>query len=280
MSSKENPLVSIVIPCYNQKDYIKNTLDSVKKQIYQNWECIIVNDGSTDNSIEIIKECTKDDNRFKIINKCNEGVSVARNTAINVSKGEYILPLDGDDIITPSYISTAVSYFICNPKVKLVYCRAAFIGDREGEWQLPPYNFESLKWENSIFCSALFRRSDFEKSSGYNPNMKQGLEDWDFWLSFLNQKDEVYKIPEILFYYRKHGATRNCRAVNQANETYGQLVENHIHLYRPFLRTIFQYRQETKYYCDEIEKLKSSKSYRLGHAILWPFRFIKTKLKP
>lgn len=279
MNTNENkPLVSIIIPCYNQQNYIEQTLDSVKAQTYPNWECIIVNDGSTDDSLNVINKYVASDHRFVVIDKINEGVSIARNAAISSAKGEYILPLDGDDIITPPYISLAINHLQAYTQTKLVYCKAAFIGDREGGWNLPSYQYSDLKWENCIFCSAIYRRSDFEKTSGYNPNMKHGLEDWDFWLSFLNENDEVYQIPEICFYYRKHGTTRNSEAIQQSNETYGQLVLNHLPLYRPYLRNLFLYKQEMNFYKDEYERISSSPSYKLGRLILAPLRFLKSKI--
>ena len=105
------PVISIIIPCYNSSLYIKETLESVQKQTFQDWECIIVNDGSTDNSLDIIKEYSYKDKRFYYIDKKNEGPAIARNIAIHNSTGEFILPLDSDDIIEPTYTEKAIQHF-------------------------------------------------------------------------------------------------------------------------------------------------------------------------
>ena len=100
----KNHLISIIVPCYNQAHFLNEVLQSVLDQSYSNWECIIVNDGSPDNTEEIaLVWCTKD-KRFRYVKKENGGLSSARNAGITISQGEYILPLDADDKIYPSYL--------------------------------------------------------------------------------------------------------------------------------------------------------------------------------
>ena len=165
------PRISIIIPCFNGEKYIRETLDCLQKQTIDAWECVIVNDGSTDNSLEILKEYAAKDSRYKYIDKDNAGPAISRNTAIAASSGKYILPLDADDLIAPSYAEKAIDYLEEHPNCKLVYCKAQFFGDRNGLVQLPIYNYYELPYENSIFCSCIYRRLDFDKTSGYNPNM-------------------------------------------------------------------------------------------------------------
>ena len=109
MKTNKPPRISIVIPCYNGAKYIRETLDCLQNQTVDDWECIIVNDGSTDNSLEILREYAEKDSRYKYIDKENEGPSIARNTAIAASLGKYILPLDADDLIAPYYAEKAIS---------------------------------------------------------------------------------------------------------------------------------------------------------------------------
>ena len=94
-----NHTISVIVPCYQQGEYLSETLNSVLNQTYPYWECIIVNDGSTDNTKEVAALFCQKDNRFHYIEKENQGPSIARNTGINASQGEFILPLDADDII-------------------------------------------------------------------------------------------------------------------------------------------------------------------------------------
>ena len=104
----KTPEISIIIPIYNIQDYLEKCLDSVKNQTFKNWEAICVNDGSTDNSLEILQQYAESDERFIVINKENGGVSSARNTGLNLANGEYIMFLDGDDIIHPQCMEIAL----------------------------------------------------------------------------------------------------------------------------------------------------------------------------
>ncbi|MBR5482907.1 MAG: glycosyltransferase, partial [Alphaproteobacteria bacterium] len=103
----KNPEISIIIPIYNVQNYLEKCLDSVKNQTFKNWEAICVNDGSTDNSLEILQQYAENDERFVVINQENGGVSSARNTGLNSATGKYIMFLDGDDFIHPQCMEIA-----------------------------------------------------------------------------------------------------------------------------------------------------------------------------
>ena len=105
------PLISVVVPCYNQAQYLDECLQSVLNQTYQDWECIIVNDGSPDNTEEIAKNWVEKDTRFIYLSKENGGLSSARNAGIEIAKGEWILPLDADDKIGERYLELAEKEF-------------------------------------------------------------------------------------------------------------------------------------------------------------------------
>ena len=114
-------LVSIIVPCFNQAQYLPDALNSVLAQSFPSWECIIINDGSEDKTEEVSKEFCQGDNRFKYIWKENGGLSSARNAGIKVSSGKYILPLDADDKIAAEYIQQAVNVLDNDVNVKVVY---------------------------------------------------------------------------------------------------------------------------------------------------------------
>lgn len=283
------PVLSIIIPCYNSSFYIKETLDSVRKQTFCDWECIIVNDGSTDNSLDIIKEYYIKDKRFKYIDKKNEGPAIARNIAIQNSTGEFILPLDSDDIIEPTYTEKAIQHFRLYPKTKLVYCQAELFGNKNGKWDLPNYSYSNLIWANCIFCAAIYRREDYDKTKGYNPNMNMVEEDWDFYLSLLNINDLVYQIPEILFYYRQHEKSRTNLEPQVLIASRLQLILNHPDIYQKdiqdtaiwLLKTcgiqedILKLNKKLEYTSNELYKITHSKSFKIGRAITFPLRIIK-----
>lgn len=226
------PKVSVIVPCYNQGEYLADALESVLYQTFTDWECIIVNDGSSDNTEEVANKFCELDKRFKYISQTNQGVSAARNNGIKASSGTYILPLDGDDVIDETYIGKAVQRFNTHPMTTLVYCKAAYFGLKVGEWNLKPYNYESLKRGNYIFSCAMYKRSDYDKTVGYNTNMINGYEDWDFWLSLLNKNSVVYRIDEILFHYRVKEKSRNTEAKKYYRELKIQIRQNHKDLYK------------------------------------------------
>lgn len=194
--------VSIIVPCYNQAQFLDEALQSVLDQTYQNWECIIVNDGSPDHTEEIAKKWVAKDTRFIYLYKENGGLSSARNAGIDKARGEFILPLDADDKIASVYVTLAVESFQNDTSLKIVYCKAEKFGEEEGLWQLAPFSIYDLALNNMIFCSAFFRKMDWELIDGYDVNMIYGLEDWEFWIAILKNGDNVKCLDEVCFYYR------------------------------------------------------------------------------
>lgn len=196
-----NPLISVIVPCYNQAQYLEECLQSVLDQTYQNWECIIVNDGSPDHTEEVAKKWLEKDPRFRYIDKENGGLSSARNAGIKIAKGEWILPLDADDRIGNLYLELASLEF--NKDYSIIYSEAEFFEGKKGRWNLCEFSVNEMAKQNCIFCSAFFRKSSWEKVRGYDINLIYGLEDWEFWISIIRKvSTNVYKIPEICFYYR------------------------------------------------------------------------------
>ncbi len=195
------PKVSVVIPCYNQGKYLDETVESVLNQIYQDFEIIIVDDGSTEDfTKKLLHNYQKP--KTRVIHTDNQGLASARNRGIKEAKGEYILPLDSDDKIGKEYLEEAVKILAEYPDIGIVYCEAVHFGSKDGILVLPKYSLETLLIGNIIFASAFFRKEHWEKVGGYNINMVYGWEDWDFWLSLIELGLKVYRIPKILFYYR------------------------------------------------------------------------------
>lgn len=242
----EEPKVSIIIPNFNREKFVEETMNCVRKIKYSNWECIVVDDGSTDNSVSVIKEAAKSDERFKCFFNEKTTHSEARNFGIKQSTGKYILPLDSDDLIHPKYVPEAVEILERNPSIKVVYCKGKYFGDKHGRWKLPPYSFVQLISQNCLPSASLFRRSDFDKTYGYNPHLSIN-EDWEFWISLLETGGDVYRIPKYYFYYRKH---KNSVITNNRNkelesiqliyelhkETYDKTLEHPILLSRKMLK--------------------------------------------
>nr|WP_315142630.1 glycosyltransferase family A protein [uncultured Flavobacterium sp.] len=197
-----NPKVSIIVPCYNQAQYLPEALQSVLNQTYQNWECIIVNDGSPDNTKEVAQEWVKKDSRFIYLYKENGGLSSARNAGITIAEGEFVLPLDADDKIALNYTELAIEAFEKDSTLKVVYCKAEKFGNETGSWNLTPFSLFNLASGNLIFCSAFFRKKDWELVGGYDVNMIYGFEDWEFWVAMLKNGGGVKCLDYLGFYYR------------------------------------------------------------------------------
>lgn len=214
----ESLLISVIVPCYNQAKYLDEALQSVLDQTCENWECIIIDDGSPDNTGVIAQKWVAKDSRFRYFFSENGGVSNARNIGILKSEGELILPLDADDKLGENYLTKAVLEFSYNPNLKLVYCKAEKFGKKNGPWILKPFSHKSLAENNMIFCSAFFRKSDWEKIGGYDTNMVKGLEDWEFWISLLKNGGEVKCIDEVGFFYRIKNTSRQSDLKSESNK--------------------------------------------------------------
>ena len=197
------PLISVIIPCYNQGQYLTESIGSVLASDYKELEIIVVDDGSTDpETCRILGGLGYP--KTRLIRRENGGLAAARNSGIAAAQGRYILPLDADDRIGPHYISQAVAAFEVDPSLAIVYCKAEKFGAESGAWPLPAFSRFRMALGNVIFCSALYRKSDWEMVGGYDPSLSRGWEDWDFWLSLLEAGRNVIRLPQVGFYYRKH----------------------------------------------------------------------------
>lgn len=225
-----NPMVSVVMPCYNDGRYIQESVASVKAQTYPNVELIIIDDGSDDSdTIATLNALAKEAN-VQVLHAAHVGPSAARNAAIREARGKYILPLDADDTIDPTYIEKAVNILESHKDTGVAYCEADLFGAQSGKWDLPAYSFESMLFDNIVFVTALFSKADWEKVGGFNENMKAGMEDYDFWLSILGEGKKIEQIPEVLFHYRIKDSSRTTQFQqdpNRIKETYHQLFDNH-----------------------------------------------------
>ena len=197
-------LVSIIIPCFNQEKYITDAIMSAENQTYKDIEIVFIDDCSTDGSLEVVNELKKKYTNIVVLkNETNLGVVDSRNKAIDVAKGFYILPLDGDDTIEPIYIEKAVKVFDENPDVGFVYCKARKFGAVNEDWNLPKFNKESFIFGNCIVNSSLFRKSDFIKLGKYKSYMYSWTEDYDLWMSFVEAGLLPYRIDKILYNHRE-----------------------------------------------------------------------------
>ncbi len=268
-------LISVIVPCYDQAQYLDECLQSVLDQTYENWECIIVNDGSPDHTEEVALRWTARDARFKYVKKENGGLSSARNAGIEVARGEWILPLDCDDKIGKQYLELAEKEF--DKGYTVIYCEAEYFGDRTGRWELEPFSRQNLARTNVIFCSALYKREDWQKVDGYDTQMRYGLEDWEFWISILKTSGNAYKIPFVCFYYRikENSMIESLHRSSRKEEMLFHIEKKHIGFFHDQLGSIHQLTYQCEKKTDEVQQLKthiskilSSRRYQVADKLL------------
>ncbi len=249
--------VSIIIPCYNQASYVAEAIESALNQTHDNVEIVVINDASTDNSAEVIKPyANKYTNVIFLDEKVNRGVVGARNLAISRAGGGYILPLDADDGIDPTFAEKAVKILDSDFDIRIVYSRIQFFGYLNKEFNLEPFNPDRIIFNNCIPNAAVYRKVDFVSVGGYKDYMKDGWEDWNMWLSILevapNKEKCAYKIDEILCFYRQfESSSRSDFDLKKKNELFVNMVVNHPDLYSN--RTDF-YRHISKSLPAKLEK--------------------------
>ena len=199
----QSPTVSVMIPYYNCKEYIVETIQSVLSQSHQNFEIIIVDDGSDPEHADYLRGFLADKPAIRYAVQNNQGVAAARNHAARLAGGKYFLFLDSDDLILPDYIEKCVTVLENNPDCKLVYPLAEYFDAQEGLWNLPDYDgLESLLKGNRIPIISMHRAEDFVSLGGFDENLTTH-EDWDLWIRLLSNGGTVIRIPEVLFRYRK-----------------------------------------------------------------------------
>jgi hypothetical protein len=230
-----NPLVSIIVPCYKQAHLLADALTSVEQQTYNNWECIVVDDGSPDDVQFATQPFIKryPDGRFKLLRKANQGLAEARNSGIAVSCGSFILPLDSDDMLRQDALEKYLSV-VRNSEATVAYSLVQTFGAQTEILRPIPYEREKLKQENQLIYSALFPKELWEATKGYRGIVPFGCEDYLFWLDCIELGFKPHLIDEPLFQYRKHSGTSMVDGVNSNREFVFSCAHTAVsHLYTP-----------------------------------------------
>ncbi|SHN09813.1 glycosyltransferase family 2 protein [Polaribacter sp. KT 15] len=277
MKSK-TPKVSVVIPCYNDKDYIIETIDSVLNQSYQDFEVIIVDDGSNNETKDFLRKINND--KVSILEQKNRGLSNARNNGFKKARGEYILTIDSDDTLDASFLRKAVLILDEKDSVKAVssYCNI-FEGNYHITQKHKPKGggINNFLFDNNSTSFALIRKSSWEKVGGYDEKMIHGFEDWEFWISMTKNGGTVYMIPEFLFNYRyKLISMSKDSKQNHREKNLSYIYKKHSDIYSKHFSELVDFladlaarnkRNEIKY--------KTSIDYNIGKVILFPLRILK-----
>lgn len=232
MEKVHPPLVSVIIPCFNYGKYVVEAIDSALNNTYKNIEVIVVNDGSTDPyTNEVLSKLSKP-KTMVIHHNENKGLPAARNTGIAASKGKYIVPLDADDTIQPKFIEKTVRVLENRPKVGFVSTGRRHFGQQDLIHIPPPFNFYKLIFENIAAVTSTFRKEAWEKVGGFKEAMRDGYEDWEFWISISEKGWIGHRIPDILFNYRKHEHSMVTESIKKHDELVQRIRNAHPDLYR------------------------------------------------
>ncbi len=242
---KGSLLVSIITPSYNQGGFIEETIKSVLSQDYPEIEYIVIDGGSTDNTVEILK---KYEGRIKWVSEKDRGQSDAINKGFGMARGEIFAWLNSDDIYLSGAVSKAVEFLREHPDVKMIYGNARFCDERGkiiGEYCPPEsFDYKSLAFYNSI-CqpSTFFKRDAFFDAGGIDLTLHH-LMDHDLWMK-MAKKNKVAYIPEFLSIYRLHeesksvsdlhGLKRNEESLHIRIKHYGWVPVNHVYSYSYYL---------------------------------------------
>lgn len=207
--------ISIIIPSYNQKEYLSDSIQSALDQ-HVRGEIIVIDDGSTDGSLEIAKGFP-----VKVIEQVNKGLASARNTGIMNATGEYVLPLDADDILKENCIER-ISQEIEKTHADIIAPSFKCFGIENHEVILQGgLNDKSFVYANRIaYCSAI-RKTALLEVGGYSPRMTWGYEDMHLWIDLLKRDKSIAVISEVLFMYR----TKENSMITEAQKHHDELME-------------------------------------------------------
>jgi predicted O-linked N-acetylglucosamine transferase (SPINDLY family)/glycosyltransferase involved in cell wall biosynthesis len=227
-------LVSVIIPCYKQAEFLGEAVESVNAQTYSNWEIIIVNDGSPDDTSAVAQSLILQHptRTIRLIEKANGGLADARNAGIRFARGDFVLPLDADDKIDPTFLAKTVALLEQNPKIAIAYTDWVYFGAYTRNRAAIDYDFKRMCTKENLFtCTSLFRRKAWEVTRGYNPNMTKGAEDWDFWISCGEKGFIGQRISEPLFFYRAKDVSMIHTLQPHLPAMFARIILNHPKLY-------------------------------------------------
>jgi glycosyltransferase involved in cell wall biosynthesis len=197
-----SPRISVLLPCFNHGAFIDEAVESVFAQTCQDFEIIVVDDGSTD-AATVQKLSAWAVPRLTVLRTGNRGLPAARNHAARHASGALFCALDADDRLAPTWFEKALHVLDEQPSVAFVSHWLETFGDERWTWTPERCDLPALLARNAVNGAALVRREAFEAVGGYDESMRDGCEDWDFWLRLVEGGRSGAIIPEVLFYYRR-----------------------------------------------------------------------------
>lgn len=192
-------LISIIIPCFNSGADLPETLGAVAAQTHENREVIVVDDGSTDPlTLSVLADLPP---WVRLIRQPNRGLAAARNAGFAAARGDFLLPLDSDDILEPAFLETCLSALRSRPDAAFSFSGLRLMGEKSGVLS-KTYNFAAQLFLNQLPYCLMMRRSTWDRSGGYDEAMRQGYEDWEFNIRLGGMGLFGVAVDQPLFVYR------------------------------------------------------------------------------
>lgn len=225
------PCVSVVIPLYNQGHFLTEALESVLVQTHADLEVIVVDDGSTDDSLEVAHrlaaECAGPP--VRVVHQKNQGLPGARNAGIAEARGEFVCCLDADDRLSTTYLERCVEALDRDSSASIAFGVQQNFGESDARFDNGSYDFARLCRNNLMSVCAVYRRRAWVEVGGYNP--MTSYEDWDFWIGCGEHGHFGIHVPEALWYYRVRAGSMYTEAVERDASLKAEIVLNHPRLY-------------------------------------------------
>jgi len=274
------PLVSIIIPCYNDWQYLEQSVQSALDQTYPYKEVIVVDDGSNAKTKSILKQL--ESKITKLITQENQGQSTARNAGIAAAKGEYILVLDSDDFFEPTFCEVATKAFNSDSSVKIVTCHSKLLfTNKKVEIYIPKGgNISNFMYANDALGTSMFKKDDWKTAGGYDEAMRNGFEDWEFFIRLLKFGGNTFVIQKTLHTYRKRENSTTARANKLRYDLLHYIFIKHSDLYQIDFQNFISFTFNKIKQAESTQlKYKEKIDYKIGALILKPFRFLKALFK-
>ncbi|AGC77410.1 hypothetical protein LX97_01709 [Nonlabens dokdonensis] len=264
-------LVSAIIPCYNAASTISRAIESVLNQTTTVDEIIVINDGSTDNSLEEIQGLKKLHDSIVVIHQDNKGVCAARNAGIEFAQGTYLLTLDADDYFEDSFVEKALLEFKKDKDYGAIMCGYVRVvnGKKVTPYIPPKITLASCLMNNGALSCLLFKKEAVVKAGLYDEGMHLGYEDWDLNIRILKEGYRYGVVREVLFNYTDTASSRNDHAESKDLELRMQLFDKYRQDYKQHDAYFFkEFIKENHRLRKENQRIKNSRSFKWSHSII------------
>ena len=279
MNSTSN--VTVIIPCYNDGQYIMQALQSIYNQTILPEGVIIIDDGSNEETKKVLVAIKHVG--VKIVYQENKGVGAARNHAISLAQTEYILNLDADDYFEPTFIEKAVNILNHNNHFVAVSGYYRVFEKNKTIKIIKPGggNLKDFIVINNCIANTMFRKKNWEAVGGFDEKMQRGYEDWEFWISVLKNEGAIHIVEEVLSHYRIKKTSRDQTAlVNYDFELRKYIYTKHKEVYQEHIEFyILELLRQNSMFRNSVRKIRKDVEYTIGYNLLKPLRFVKKMFK-